>query len=446
MLPVCDFVVCRIITQMNKLSIIVLCVCCMSALVGAKTPQKPTQDASTLLPTDAGVVHTMSVAEFLERIEQNSIMLAKSQAYAKSLIYEGKAARAWNSPYVDVSSMQVKSPSGGKELETEAYFMLAPRLPWVSSILRQMYETRQTRAQKNYELTKRLSVIGIKRLYLDYLAQKEQFEVYEDRLANAKEQLDIAKIRFDAGRISRSQYLFFRSDFLSVQVMYENSRKNLLNTLNALKVGLGIIDNSIDIQVNGLLFDYIGLNAKDIESKLQNSLYLEIVALDIADYSNSAKFASRSRFDAIEVGAGVNIAESSTGAAFKVKIPIPLTTKYGNQKAMYLALQSGSVRESEILKNTLQSNAHSYLTQLEVKKNAISVAQADEENKKNLTEISRIGYEAGKTSVFEYLLVKNNYLDSMIATIEAKRDYINTLAMLEESLAQVLTLENLQQE
>ena len=45
--------------------------------------------------------------------------------------------------------------------------------------------------------------------------------------------------------------------------------------------------------------------------------------------------------------------------------------------------------------------------------------------------------------MFEYLLVKNNYLDSMIATIEAKRDYNNTLAMLEESLAQVLILENL---
>ncbi|MCI6312569.1 MAG: TolC family protein [Helicobacter sp.] len=421
---------------------IVFCVCCVSAFVSAQTPQKSTQTTSPSLSM-ADSVHTMSVDEFLERIEQNSVMLAKSQAYAKSLIYEGKAARAWNSPYTDVSSMQVRSPSGGNELETEAYFMLAPRLPWVSSILRQMYETRYIRAQKNYELTKRLSVISIKRLYLDYLAQKEQFRVYEDRLSNAKEQLDIAKVRFDAGRISRSQYLFFRSDFLSVQVMYENSKKNLANTLNAIKVGLGIVDSSIDIEVSGLVFSYITLSDTDIESKLQDSLYLEIVALDIADYANSAKFASRSRFDSVEIGAGANIAESNTGAAFKVKIPLPLTTKYGNQKAMYLALQSGSVRESEILKNTLQSNAHSYLKQLEMKKNAISVAQADEENKKNLTEISKIGYEAGKTSVFEYLLVKNNYLDSMIATIEAKRDYNNTLAMLEESLAQVLILENL---
>ena len=173
-----------------------------------------------------------------------------------------------------------------------------------------------------------------------------------------------------------------------LQVMYENSKKNLANTLNAIKVGLGIVDSSIDIEVSGLVFSYITLSDTDIESKLQDSLYLEIVALDIADYANSAKFASRSRFDSVEIGAGANIAESNTGAAFKVKIPLPLTTKYGNQKAMYLALQSGSVRESEILKNTLQSNAHSYLKQLEMKKNAISVAQADEENKKKAGEHS----------------------------------------------------------
>ena len=201
---------------MKQLPKIVLCVCCMGALALATPQAKMPQELSPATNTQS--VHTMSVAEFFERIEQNSIALAKSQAYAKSLIYEGKAARAWNSPYADVSAMQVRSPSGGKELETEAYFMLAPRLPWVSSILRQMYQTRHIRAQKNYELTKRLSVISTKRLYLDYLAQKELFDIYEDRLANAKEQLDIAKIRFDAGRISRSQYLFFRSDFLSVRV------------------------------------------------------------------------------------------------------------------------------------------------------------------------------------------------------------------------------------
>lgn len=396
--------------------------------------------------TQAKNPSVMSIDEFIQRIEHNSIALAKSKAYGKALVYEGKAQRAWNSPYIDLQTQQTGSPSGGKELESEVYLMLAPRLPWVSSILSQMYQTRQKRQDKNYELTKRLSIISSKRLYLEYLAQKEQLRVFEDRLKNAKEQLDIAEVRYNAGRISKSQYLFFKSDYLSVQFLVQNSKKILANTLNALKVALGIVGESDDIVVENLEFTYLNLSKEDIREYLKSSLYLEIVGLDIEDYSNSAKFASRSRFDSVEIGVGANVAESTAGAGLKLKIPFPLTTKYGNQKAMYLALQSGSLRESEILQESLQSNALSFLSQLELKRNAIELARSDEENKRALAEISRIGYEAGKTSVFEYLTTKNNHLDSMITTIEAKKDYANTLSMLEESLALVLAIPNLQEQ
>lgn len=74
----------------------------------------------------------MSIDEFIERIEQNSTYLAKSRAMAQSLLYEGKANRAWNSPYIDAEVTRVKSPAGGTQPESLILFMLAPRLPWVS--------------------------------------------------------------------------------------------------------------------------------------------------------------------------------------------------------------------------------------------------------------------------------------------------------------------------
>lgn len=412
---------------------VVFCALLLSAQTS--TSQKPQPPTSKNKNT-----HILSIDEFKERIEQNSIALAKSRAYANALVYEGKAQQAWNTSYIDLMSQQVSSPSGGKELESEIYIMLTPRLPWVSSVLRQIYQTRQIRQNKNYELTRNLSFISAKRLYLEYLAQKEQLNIYENRLKNAKEQLEIAKVRFDAGRISKSQYLFFKSDYLSVQFMVQNSTKTLLNTLNALKVMLGIVDKSDDIVIKNLRFSYLSLRESDIKKHLENSLYLEIVSLDIRDHANNAVFASRSRFDSLEIGAGTNISESSAGAGVKLKIPLPFTTKYTNQKAMYLALQSGSVREKEILQETLSNNAHSYFKQLQIKREAIAIAKRDEENKRSLAEISRVGYEAGKIGVFEYLAVKNSYLDSMITTIQARKDYANTLAMLEESLAQVLVL------
>ena len=382
----------------------------------------------------------MSIDEFVARVEQNSINLAKSRAMTQSLLYEGKAMRAWNSSYFETELNRVKSPSGGTELESTLLLMLTPRLPWVSYTLSQSYQTKILRQEKTYELTKRLALISAKRLYLDYLVLNEQHNIYTTRYENSKNQLKISQDRYEAGRISKSQYLFFKSDFLATKVALKTLHTELTNTPNALKVILGITAHDSDLNISGLQFDYLRFDNAKLDKILSENLYLDIVSLDIKDYQYSARLASQSRFDNIEIGGGINTSETSDGVIFKIKVPIPLTTKYGNQKAMYLALQSGSIRESEILKDSIRMNAKSYLEQLDTKKEIIALAKDNENNRAQLSEIARIGYEAGKTSAFEYLTVKNEHLNAMIATTQAKRDYVQTLSMLEETLSSVLNL------
>ncbi len=382
----------------------------------------------------------MNIDEFTQRVEKNSINLAKSRAMAQSLVYEGKAQKAWNTSYIDADIAPVKSPSGGTQIESTIILMLTPRLPWVTHTLRQSYQNKILRQEKSYELTKRLALISAKRLYLDYLVLKEQHQIYTNRYHNARDQLKISQAQYNAGRISKSQYLFFKSDFLDTKYALKTSHVEMISALSALKVVLGITDDS-DIMVNDLAFTYLDFDENALESTLAQNLYLEIVALDVKDYQYSAQVASRSRFDSFEIGGGFTKSETSEGVQFSLQIPIPLTTKYGNQRAMYLALQSGSIREGEILKDSLSVNAKSYLEQLFYKKEAIALAKDNENNKRELSEIAKIGYEAGKTSAFEYLSVKNDHLSAMIATTQAKRDYINTLAMLEETLSSVLNLQ-----
>ncbi len=388
---------------------------------------------------------TLNLNEFIERVEKNSINLAKSRALTQSLLYEGKAMRSWNASYVDAETSQVKSPSGGKELENTILLMLTPRLPWVTYTLAQSYQNKILRQEKSYELTKRLALITAKRLYLDYLVLKEQHQIYTNRYENAKNQLKISQVQYEAGRISKSQYLFFKSDFLATKVALKTSHTDMINALNALKVILGITTQDSDLVVDGLEFAFLQFDNANLEKHLEQNLYLDIIALDVKDYQYSASVASQSRFDSIEIGGGVVASESNEGIVAKVKIPIPLTTKYGNQKAMYLALQSGSIREGEILKDSLLTNANSYLAQLDNKKEIIALAKDNENNRAELSEIARIGYEAGKTSAFEYLSVKNEHLNSMIATTQAKRDYVQTLAKLEETLSSVLNLTKAQE-
>lgn len=382
----------------------------------------------------------ISIDEFIERVEKNSITLAKSRAMAQGLVYEGKATKAWNNSYVDAEINSVKSPAGGRELESTIYLMLAPRLPWVSYTLSQSYQNKILRQEKSYQLTKALALISAKRLYLDYLVLHEQHHIYATRYENAKSQLKISQGQYEAGRISKSQYLFFKSDFLATKVALKASHTEMINARSALKVILGIHTDDSDLRIDGLEFAYLSRFDDDLQSYLDKNLYLDIVSLDIKDYQYSAKLASQSRFDNFEIGGGIENAESSNGVMFKIKIPLPLTTKYGNQKAMYLALQSGSIRESEILKDSLLMNAKSYLEQLETKKEIIALAKDNEDNRAELSEISRIGYEAGKISAFEYLTTKNGHLDAMIATTQAKRDYILTLSKLEETLSSVLNI------
>lgn len=384
--------------------------------------------------------HTMNIDEFIARVEKYSINLAKESAMAQALVYEGKANRAWNSSYFEAELNRIKSPSGGSELESTLLLMLTPRLPWVSYTLSQIYKNKILRQEKIYELTRRLALISAKRLYLDYLVLNEQHDIYTTRYENAKDQLKISQSQYEAGRISKSQYLFFKSDFLATKVALRTLHTELINTLNALKVILGITAQDSNISINGLGFEYLHFDNTRLEKALSENLYLDIVSLDIKDYHYNASLASQNRFDAIEIGGGISRAESSNGVIFKVRIPLPLTTKYGNQKAMYLALQSGAIRESEILKDSLLMNAQSYIDQLESKKEIIALAKDNEDNRAQLSSISRIGYEAGKISAFEYLSVKNEHLDAMVATTQAKRDYVLTLAKLEETLASVLNL------
>lgn len=396
-------------------------------------------DESFLSPLSTDL-STMSVEEFILRVEKNSINLAKSKAMVQALFYEGKAARAWHNGYIESSVDSIKSPNGGKELQTEILASITPRLPWVTYTLRQSYQNKILRGEKSYELTKRLALISAKRLYLDYLVLKEQYLIYLNRYHNTKDQLRISQVQYEAGRISKSQYLFFKSDFLSTQLALQDSYTQMLKSLKSLKVVLGMMDDNSDINIDGLHFSYLDFGIADLQKALLDNLYIEIVNLDIKDYQYSARVASSSMLDNIEIGGGVAKAESSNGILFNIKIPLPLTSKYLNQRAMYLALQSGSIRESEILKDSITINAKSYLDQLTYKKNTIALAKNNELNKKELSEIAKVGYDAGRVSAFEYLSVKNNHLTAMIMTTQAKQDYINTLSMLEETLSIVLNL------
>ena len=193
-----------------------------------------------------------------------------------------------------------------------------------------------------------------------------------------------------------------------------------------------------DIVVDNLHFSYTHIEPESAYKQLEVSPYLDILALQAKNYQTNAKLANRDRFEAFELGGGIAHAESSDNAQLRFSIPLPITPKNTHLKRKWLALHSGSVRESEITKNNLLISVDSYLDQLESKKSFIELQQENIQNKKDLVEMGKIAYESQKISLFEYLAYQNSYMDSIITLANAKLEYIGIQSLLEETLGTMI--------
>ncbi len=165
-------------------------------------------------------------------------------------------------------------------------------------------------------------------------------------------------------------------------------------------------------------------------------IFLDLTA---KDYQVNAKLANRDVFNAFEFGIGSESYNSSTNLSVEVRIPLPVTPKNIYQKRKFLDLQSGTLAQSEVMKRNIRINANSYLNQLKTKEAYIETQKEAIANKKRLMEMGRIAYEAQKIGLFEYLIYQNSYMDALITLAEAKIEYIDISALLEETLGESLT-------
>lgn len=381
--------------------------------------------------------YELSFDQFVTSVEKNSIDLIKSKAQFDAGLQDQKANMSWNSSYLE-SEISLGKNGNTFGVESTTLFMLAPRLPWVVSMLKQSLQVKTLQYQKNYELLKELSIIGAKRIYLSYLLTKEKYAIYQQREQNFLSQLKIAELKFKLGSVSKKDYVNFKNSYYDVKAARVQTQKELMGLESTLAKILGIKLNDREIKVSGLNFTYSFLQEEDIKNLIANSPYLEILALSAKDYGINAKASSYERWDSFQIGAGLqnttvgNISENQ--ASIRLQLPLPLTKKYDHLKKKYLVLQSATLREGEVTKNNIEVQAQSYFLQLKTKKEFIEVQKESIENKKELVEMGKFAYESQKISLFEYLAYQNAYMDALIKLTEAKMEYVQIQTFLEETL------------
>lgn len=390
----------------------------------------------------------ISLEEFFKAVERNSIELIDNKARYQSQLEDQKSLMSWDYPYVETDISVVKNSEGRNEPQTTALLMITPKLPWVSSMLSQSLNIKTIQYKKSYQLSKNLTFIAAKRLYLNYRIAEEKYNIYVQRENNYLSQLEIAKQKLDAGSMSKKDYINFRNSYLEAKLAKTNAKSTLMNLEKTLRTLLGITTDDLPnadmsvsnphIQISGLSFEYVNIANHHLEKMLQNSPYVEIIDLMAKDYQTNAKLANRDRLHSLELGAGVENANSSTNLSLKLQIPLPVTPKNTHLKRKYMALQSGALEQSEVTKRNIKINAKSYMDQLKNKRQYIEIQKENIQNKKSLMDMGKIAYDSQKIGLFEYLAYQNSYMDSLITLADAKIDYINTEALLEETLGESL--------
>ncbi|WRD97282.1 TolC family protein [Helicobacter pylori] len=395
---------------------------------------------------------TFTLQEFFKEVEANSMELIGKKADFKSRLNEQRSINAWDFPYINNETSMVKNFQGIIEAQPRTLLMVRPKLPWVSSLLSKSLSIKTIQYDKSYQLNKNLAFIGAKRLYLTYVMTKEKYQVYVQREANFYSQLKIAKEKVKAGSMSEKDYINFKNSYLESKLAKTNVETKLIDLEKMLDTMLAIVepvkegahfdtylDHLHDVKVIGLDFEYVRLEPEALKFKLDRSLYVDILDLTAKDYQVNAKLANRDVFNEFEFGIGSESYNSSTNLSVEVRIPLPVTPKNIYQKRKFLDLQSGTLAQNEVMKRNIRINANSYLNQLKTKEAYIETQKEAIANKKRLMEMGRIAYEAQKIGLFEYLIYQNSYMDALITLAEAKIEYIDISALLEETLGESLT-------
>ncbi|WP_104706363.1 TolC family protein [Helicobacter bizzozeronii] len=396
---------------------------------------------------------TFSIEEFFKRVEHNSMELIQKKAEFISLLEEQKSTNAWDFPFISNETSMVRNYQGIAEAQPRTVLMIKPKLPWVSRLLARSLSIKNVQYRKSYELSRNLAFIGAKRLYLNYILNIEKHNIYARREQIFLSQLNAAQRKVEAGSMSEKDYINFKNSYLESKLAKINMETLIINQEKTLNTMLAIVhpvvsknadfstflDKDHLIKIPGLQFEYVRIGEYGLQRILDHSLYVEVLDLSAKDYKVNANLANRDVFKNFEFGLGAESYNSATNFSIEFNIPLPVTPKNIHLKRKFLALENGTRAKNVVMKRNIGINARAYLNQLQTKEKYMKIQIEAIDNKAKLMEMGRIAYEAQKIGLFEYLIYQNSYMDALIALAEAKIEYVNITALLEETLGQTFT-------
>ncbi len=377
----------------------------------------------------------MGFDELCDVALRNSPQVVEALADAKAFAYEKEYALSMEPLSLEFATRKISTDESKNGLENSATLGFSSKTPWVRDAEKKSFESKEKTFQLYEELQKTTLKSAVKKEYLLYLLAKEEEESFLGRAKSAKEALELAKKKFEAGRVSKIELTSFEADLLEATTELSKSRlqtKELQNSLQSITL------SKDEVEINDLKFSFYEIDTAILHSYAADSMRLKELALKKDEFEKEIKVFQSSYLDKVGFGVGYTKEQSQKSVDFKIIIPLNITGKNEKKIASLMSLRDAAIRKEQILQERLKLNAKAASEKIRKIQDLILSSQQSELQYKSLYEMTKKGFDGGALSLFEFLASKNRYFEALSKTISYKKEYVLEIARLEESVARII--------
>lgn len=373
--------------------------------------------------------------DFCDYAFKNSPQVVGALADSKAFSYEKEYSLGMEPLSLEMGMRKIRTNESQNGYESSAMLGFSVKTPWTRSAEKQSFEAKEKTYLIYEAFQKTMLKIAVKRDYLLYLLSKEEEQALENRQKSALEALELAKKKFEAGRISKIELTGFETDFFDATRELSRIRLQTAEFQDSLK---SIALSTDDVEINDLKFAFYPIDTALLESYASDSIYLKELALKKEELNKEIKIFQISQFDKIGFGAGYTKEQNQRSIDFRIVIPLNITGKNEKKIASLMSLRDGAIRKEHLLKERLKLSAKVASEKVRKIKENIVLLQGSEQQYESLYQMTKKGFDGGVISLFEFLASKNRYFEALSKTISYKKEYVIQITKIEESFARII--------
>ncbi len=373
--------------------------------------------------------------EFVNEVYKNDMAVIDIVGERNAAKYDKAAALAFEPLALEFGKRKIKTDESVHQSETSSMLGFSTRMPWIIASEKRGFEAKEKGLYILEELQKTAIKSEIKRTYLLFLLASEEEDIYTQKEAAAKRSFELAKKKFDAGRISKMELARFETELMQSKVDLASAsalKEELHHTLSH-----AVLSHD-EITISDLGFKFYPALSERLEELRKESPLIKEMEAKKEEIEGEMGGYRYSLIDRVEFGVGQTKEATQKSVDFRVSFPLNVTGKNENKIASLRARLDAVTRKQKVLQDTLSIMAKMESQRVVELEKKIKNSIANEELYKLVFDMTAKGYENGVVSLFEYLAAKNAYFDSTIKTIAYKKEYVEEIAKLEKVFAGVI--------